>query len=79
MLIGSRTPAELTKLLQRGYFTNGKQRITDESREGGQNEIRLWDDWERCRSPIYATDIALLLEVARLDISSWFWHANTER
>lgn len=79
MLIGSRTPKELTKLLYRGYFTDGRRRITDESHEGGRPQIRLWDDWERRQSHIYASDIATLLEVAFLDISTWHWQPNEKQ
>lgn len=79
MLVGLRRPEELTRLCWIGYFVKGNQRITNESREGARfPEIRLWDDWEQRQSHIWASDIATLLEVARLDISSWFWYPNSD-
>lgn len=78
MLVGSRTPEELVALLKRGYFVNGKQRITLEIREGAPfPEVRLWDDWEKRQSHIYASHLALVLEIARIDLSGWSWHSNT--
>lgn len=77
LLAGLRTPEELSRLSWIGYFVRGNQRITNESREGARfPEIRLWDDWEQRQSHMWASDITTLLEVARLDISSWFWYPN---
>ncbi len=77
MLVGTHTPEELSQLLETGYFVKGKQRITNDTREGGPYpEIRFWDDWEQRRSHAWASNIATLLEVTRLDISSWSWHRN---
>lgn len=77
LLVGLCTPEELDRLSWMGYFARGKQRITNESREGARfPEIRLWDDWEQRQSHIWASDIATLLEVARLDIFSWSWYPN---
>ncbi|HLG76302.1 MAG TPA: hypothetical protein VKX46_07800 [Ktedonobacteraceae bacterium] len=79
MLIGSRTAEELTILLRKGYFANGKQRITMEEREGAPYpKIRLWDDWERRQSHLYASSLALVLELTRVDLSGWQWYASTE-
>lgn len=78
MLIGPRTPKELAALLSKGYFTNGKQRITLKIEEGAPYpEVRLWDDWEKRRSHIYASNLALVLEIARIDLSHWYWYSNT--
>lgn len=79
MLIGSRTPEELAALLETGYFVNGKQRITMEIREGARfPKVRLWDDWEERRSHLYVSNLALVLEIARIDLSGWSWHSNKE-
>lgn len=76
-MVGSRTPEELVALLQKGYFVNGKQRITLEIREGAPfSEVRLWDDWEERQSHLSASDLSLVLEIARIDLSKWFWHSN---
>ncbi len=79
MLVGLCTPEELSDLSWTGYFVNGKQRITNESREGGRfPEIRLWDDWEKRQSHAWASDIATLIEVTRIDISTWLWYSNKD-
>ncbi len=79
MLVGSCTLEELSDLSWAGYFVNGKQRITNESREGARfPEIRLWDDWEKRRSHAWASDIATLIEVTCIDISAWSWYSNRD-
>ena len=79
MLVGSRTPKELDTLLAKGYFTNGKQRITIKIQEGAPcPEVRLWDDWEERRSHLYASNLSQVLEIARIDLSGWSWHSNKE-
>jgi glycine oxidase len=76
-LVGICTPEELGNLLRTGYFVDGKQRITIEEREGARfTKVHLWDDWDTRRSHAWASDITILLEVTRIDISSWYWYPN---
>ena len=74
--------AEVELPLGKGYFTLGEQRITRERLSDSlgkeYEQYRFWTDWEKKTYQVTASSVSVLLQIERIDLSTWTWHAVEE-
>ncbi len=74
--------SEVELPLGKGYFTLGERRITREhvvdSSVTEHIQYRVWTHWEEKTYHLTASSIAVLLQIERIDLSTWTWYAAEE-